>query len=86
MTLLNLTQFDAGDTFKLIYTIAEVIPGEILNLGNPNCRVRMNRPIPEFIDNWCQQGPSHHIALGIGDHAEQIETFAEAMKFRVVCI
>ena len=86
VTLLNLTQTNAGDTFKLIYTTAEVIHGDILNIGNPNCRVRVERPIPEFMDAWCQQGPSHHIALGIGDQSGAIEAFAEAMKFKCVRI
>ena len=84
VTLLNLTQFAAGDTFKLIYSVAEVIPGPILKIGNPNCRVRVSRPIHEFIDEWCQQGPSHHIALGLGDQCASIETFAEAMHFPAV--
>jgi L-arabinose isomerase len=84
VTLLNLTQFDAGETFKLIYSVAEVIPGPILNIGNPNCRVRVGRPMHEFMDAWCQQGPSHHIALGVGDHSAALETFAEAMRWRVV--
>ena len=83
VTLLNLTQFDAGETFKLICTEAEVIPGETLRIGNPNCRVRVARPIPEFMDAWCQQGPCHHIALGLGRHADELETFAEAMGFRL---
>jgi L-arabinose isomerase len=82
-TLLNLTQFDAGDTFKLIYSVAEVIPGAALNIGNPNCRVHVQRPIPEFMDTWCQQGPSHHIALGLGDRSLELEAFAEAMGFRI---
>jgi L-arabinose isomerase len=86
VTLLNLTQFDAGDTFKLIYSVGEVVPGAILNIGNPNCRVRVSRPIHEFMDAWCQQGPSHHIALGTGDHSQALETFAEAMKFQLVRI
>ncbi|MFH1739440.1 MAG: hypothetical protein ABIH23_10575 [bacterium] len=86
VTLLNLTQYDAGDTFNLIYTIGEVIPGSVLNIGNPNCRVRVAQPIHEFMDAWCQQGPSHHIALGIGDQSGAIETFAEAMAFRCVRI
>ncbi|MCX5642241.1 MAG: hypothetical protein NTY10_03265 [Candidatus Omnitrophica bacterium] len=86
VTLLNLTQFDAGDTFKLIYTVGEVIPGDILNIGNPNCRVRVKRPLPEFFDAWCQQGPGHHLALGVGDHSAEIESFAESMKFRCVRI
>jgi L-arabinose isomerase len=86
ITLLNLSQSDAGKRFKLIYTTAEVIPGDILAIGNPNCRVRMKKPIHEFIDAWCQQGPSHHIALGVGEHGRSIEAFAEAMKFRAVRI
>jgi L-arabinose isomerase len=86
VTLLNFSQFGAGETFKLVYTTAEVIPGEILRIGNPNCRVRLGSPIHEFIDAWCQQGPAHHIALGIGNVARQIETFAEAMNFNVLRI
>jgi L-arabinose isomerase len=84
ITLLNLTQFNAGDTFKLIYSVGEVIPGPILNIGNPNARVQVSRPLHEFMDAWCQEGPSHHIALGIGDHSAALEAFAEAMDFRVV--
>jgi L-arabinose isomerase len=84
VTLLNLTQFGADETFKLIYSVGEVVPGPILNIGNPNCRVRVLRPLHEFMDAWCQQGPSHHIALGTGDHGQAIESFAEAMKFQVV--
>lgn len=84
VTLLNLTQFDDSRTFKLIYSIGEVIPGPILSIGNPNCRVRVQKPIHEFMDAWCQQGPSHHIVLGKGDLSVSIEAFAEAMKFNTV--
>jgi len=83
-TLLNLSQFDAGETFKLVYTVGEIVPGEILNIGNPNCRITIGQPLHTFFDAWCQQGPAHHFALGIGDHSEEIETFAEAMKFKTV--
>jgi L-arabinose isomerase len=81
VTLLNVTQFGTGDTFKLIYSVAETVAGSVLNIGNPNCRVRVTKPIPEFFDAWCQHGPCHHIALGIGDHAAELETFAQAMGF-----
>ena len=84
VTILNLSQFNAGDTFKLVYTIGEIVPGDVLNIGNPNCRVKINQPIHKFFDDWCQQGPSHHMALGIGDHADAIETFADAMNFKTV--
>jgi len=86
VTLLGITQSGVPDTFKLIHTVAEIIPGDILNIGNPNCRVRVQRPIPEFMDAWCQQGPSHHVALGIGDRSAEIEAFAEGMGFPSVRI
>jgi L-arabinose isomerase len=86
VTLLNLTQFNEGGTFKLIYSVGEVIPGTILNIGNPNCRVQMQRPLHEFMDAWCQQGPSHHVALGKGDLSISLETFAEAMNFNIIRI
>lgn len=84
VTLLNLTQFDpACDTFKLIATVGEVVPGDILSIGNPNCRVRLERPLPEFMDAWCQQGPCHHIALGLGDRLAELEAFSDAVGFRL---
>lgn len=86
VTLLNLTQFNAGERFKLIYAIAKTIPGDILQIGNPNCRVRLAKPIHEFMDAWCQQGPSHHIALGLGDRSQELEAFAEAVGFQCVRI
>ncbi len=85
-TLVNLTQFDAGESFKLIYTVGKVVPGETLRIGNPNCRVRVARPLPEFFNAWCQQGPCHHLALGLGDRGLEVEAFAEAMHFRCVRI
>ena len=84
VTLLNVSQFNAGETFKLIYTVGEAVDGDILSIGNPNCRVRVDQPLHEFFDRWCQQGPSHHIALGIGDQSQEIDAFAEAMNFEAV--
>ena len=84
VTLLNLTQFAAGASFKLIYTNAEAAGGEILNIGNPNCRVRVLKPMHDFMDDWCQQGPSHHLALGLGNKSRELETFADAVGFNCV--
>ena len=83
-TILNLTQVGTDKTFKLIYTVAEIVPGDILNIGNPNCRIRMTKPIPEFFNDWCIQGPGHHSALGIGDLSKEIEVFDQAMDFECV--
>ena len=87
VTLLNMTQSDPDvDTFKLIYTVGEVVDGDILHVGNPNGRLKVARPIPEFVNAWCQEGPQHHNALGIGDKSREIEVFAEVMGFACVRI
>lgn len=83
-TLLNMTQFGTDKTYKLIYSVGEVIDGDILNIGNPNCRVRVSKPIPQFFNEWCVQGPGHHSALGVGDFSKEIEMFAETMGFECV--
>jgi len=85
VTLLNLTQSDpSSDTFKLIYTVGEVVDGDILSVGNPNCRMQIEKPIHEFVDEWCQEGPIHHCSLGIGNVGREIEVFAQAMGFDCV--
>lgn len=85
-TLLNLTQFGTSKTYKLIYTTGEIIDGDILHIGNPNCRVRVEKPIPQFFNEWCKQGPGHHSALGIGDYSAEINAFADKMDWECVRI
>ncbi|MCL2111218.1 MAG: hypothetical protein FWH32_02985 [Clostridiales bacterium] len=87
VTIVCLTQSDYScDTFKLIYTVGEVVDGDILNVGNPNGRMRIQKPIPQFMDEWCQEGPIHHFSLGIGDISRETEVFAQAMGFACVRI
>lgn len=83
-TLVNFTQFGTDKTFKIIYSVGEVVGGDILNIGNPNCRVRVKKSIPQFFNDWCQQGPEHHLALGVGDFSQELKVFAECMGFDCV--
>lgn len=83
-TLVNFTQFGTSKTFKIIYSVAEIIDGDLYNIGNPNCKIKLKKPIHEFINDWCQQGPNHHFALGTTDLSRQIETFAESLDFEAV--
>ena len=86
VTLLNLSEHTSPSNkrFKLIYSIAEVVPGPVLNIGNPNCRIQLDRPFSEFFERWCQQGPEHHIALGRGDLSTALQSFAEATQLEIV--
>jgi len=84
VTLLNITQNRCGDVFKLVYSVGEVVPGPTLRIGNPNCRVRMQKPIHRFVNDWCQEGPSHHLVLGYGDQGEALEILAQALGCQAV--
>ncbi|MCK5843817.1 MAG: hypothetical protein KAG97_03860 [Victivallales bacterium] len=83
-TLLNITHSMTNDTFKLIYSHCEIVDGDVLSIGNPNCRVRVEKQIHEFIDEWCQEGPSHHCAIGYGHLGAQLEMVGEALDFDIV--
>ncbi len=86
-TLMNITQSDPDVyTFKIVYTVGEVVDGDTMQVGNPNGRFKVGKPINEFVDEWCQQGPQHHSSLGIGDISSEIEIFAKTMGFACVRI
>lgn len=86
VTLINITQNNAGETFKIIYSAGDIIPGPVLSIGNPNCRVKVGKPIHRFMEEWCAEGPSHHLVIGYGDREEALQVFAESMKFKIVRI
>jgi len=83
-TILNISQFGTEKPFKLIYTIGEIVSGDILKIGNPNCRVKIEKPFHIFFNDWCQQAPGHHSALGMGDFSGELECFAEKTGFDCV--
>jgi L-arabinose isomerase len=65
ITIVGLTQ-DAGGRMKLIGAEGESLPGPILRIGNTNSRLRFRLPPAQFVNRWCEQGPTHHCALGVG--------------------
>jgi L-arabinose isomerase len=65
VTILGLTQ-TADGRLKLLAAEGESIAGPTFRIGNTNSRIRFSRPPAEFFDDWCAQGPTHHVALGIG--------------------
>jgi L-arabinose isomerase len=65
VTILGMTQTAEG-RLKMIAAEGESIPGPILRIGNTNSRLRFAPGPAEFVNRWCEQGPTHHCALGIG--------------------
>ena len=66
VTLLNLTQFDPGETFKLIYSVGEIVSGPILSIGNPNCRVRVRSRSTSSWTSGASRDPRTTLPSGMG--------------------
>ncbi|MCC6861938.1 MAG: L-fucose/L-arabinose isomerase family protein [Bryobacterales bacterium] len=78
VTILGLTQ-TAGAGFRLIAAEGESLPGPILKIGNTNSRLKFPLAPAAFINRWCEEGPTHHCALGVGHQIGRIAKAAELL-------
>ncbi|HZS89064.1 MAG TPA: L-fucose/L-arabinose isomerase family protein [Chloroflexota bacterium] len=85
VTILGLTQ-TADGRLKLLAAEGESLPGAILRIGNTNSRLRFALPPDEFIDRWCAEGPTHHVALGVGHEAPAIEKVGRLLGLETVIV
>jgi L-arabinose isomerase len=85
VTILGMTQ-TADGRLKMIAAEGESIPGDILQVGNTNSRLRFSLDPAEFIDTWSMQGPTHHCALGIGHQLGKIKKIASMLGLELVVI
>ena len=76
VTLVGMTQTAEGN-LKMLCAEGESIPGPILRIGNTNSRLRFPLGPREFVNRWCQEGPTHHCALGVGHLGELVRKFGE---------
>jgi L-arabinose isomerase len=90
ITILGLTQTRDG---RLKFLCAEgwSIPGDILRIGNTNSRLRFTQDpndtsfdVATWMNRWAEQGPTHHVALGVGHVRSTIERFAKVMGLECV--
>ena len=65
ITILGMTQ-TADGRLKLLAAEGESIPGPTLEIGNTNSRLRFALDPAPFMDAWCDEGPTHHVALASG--------------------
>jgi L-arabinose isomerase len=83
ITLLAMTQTAEG-SLKMLSAEGESIPGPILKIGNTNSRLRFPLGPREFVNQWCQQGPTHHCALGVGHLKDAIAKLSQLLGVPVV--
>ena len=78
VTIVGCTQTATG-TLKLLAGEGESIPGATFRIGNTNSRLRFGPPPAEFFERWCAEGPTHHVALGVGHVAGEVRKVASLL-------
>ena len=62
--------------FKFVIAEGESVSGPIPPTGNTNTRGFFKPDIRTFLHRWMKEGPTHHFALGVGNHADTLEKIA----------
>jgi L-arabinose isomerase len=78
VTIVGCTQ-TADGRLKLLAAEGESIPGATFRIGNTNSRLRFGAPPAEFFERWCAEGPTHHVALGVGHVADEVGKVARLL-------
>ena len=78
VTIVGCTQ-TADGRLKLVVGEGESIAGDTFRIGNTNSRLRFGAPPAEFLERWCAEGPTHHVALGVGHVAAEVRKVASLL-------
>ena len=85
VTILGVTQ-TADGRLKLLAAEGESVAGPTFRIGNTNSRIRFSRDPATFFDDWCAQGPTHHVALGIGHQVERLRKVAALLDLELTVV
>jgi L-arabinose isomerase len=78
VTILGCTQTAEGK-LKLICAQGESVPGDTMRIGNTNSRLVFDLGPAELLERWCAEGPTHHVALGVGHVLEDVRAVAKLL-------
>jgi L-arabinose isomerase len=85
VTILGMTQTAEG-RLKLIAAEGESISGPTFRIGNTNSRLRFSQGPAAFMDAWCAEGPTHHVALGLGHQLGRIRKLADLLGLELAIV
>ena len=85
ITMLGITQTYDGK-FKFVIGEGYSKSGPIPPTGNTNTRGFFEPTTKEFIKKWVMEGPTHHYALGIGHHADELAKIADILGIERVIV
>jgi L-arabinose isomerase len=85
VTILGVTQ-TADGRLKLIVAEGESIAGPTFRIGNTNSRIRFRSGPAAFFDAWCAEGPTHHVALGVGHQLSRVRKVADLLALQLAVV
>jgi L-arabinose isomerase len=85
VTILGVTQ-TADGRLKLIAAEGESIAGPTFKIGNTNSRIRFRSGPTAFFDAWCAEGPTHHVALGVGHRLSRVRKVADLLGLELAVV
>jgi L-arabinose isomerase len=85
VTILGMTQ-TADGRLKLIAAEGESIAGPTFRIGNTNSRLRFSLGPGPFMDAWCAEGPTHHVALGVGHQLSRVRKVADLLGLELAVV
>lgn len=85
ITMLGVTT-KADGSFKFVVTEGESRRGRIPATGNTNTHGHFGPSVRDFLGRWFAQGPTHHFALGVGRHAEDVRLVGAALGVEVAVV
>ena len=83
VSLLGVTQ-RADGALKFLISEGESIAGPTFRIGNTNSRIRFSRDPATFISRWSEEGPTHHMALGVGHVGTVLEKVGYLLEVQTV--
>ena len=85
VTLLSVVE-KADGKIILLCAEGESVAGPILEIGNTNSRYKFPIGAREFVNQWNENGPAHHCAVGIGHIASKILKLGALLEIDVIRI
>lgn len=78
VTLLAIVQGAHGKV-SLLTAEGESVTGPVLHIGNTNSRYRFSIGAKDFVNEWSRHGPAHHLAIGTGHIASELDKLASLL-------